>query len=61
MSHHKPHVQPNVATDPMDQPQDGDKKIVAPDPDKVEDADAHRSADRRVETPEEKARRIKDA
>lgn len=38
--------QPNVGTDPMSQPQEGRrKKIVAPDPEKVKDAERKRAGD----------------
>ena len=38
--------QPLVNTDPMSQPQDGEKRIVAPDPEKVEKADLKRKESR---------------
>ena len=52
--------EPQVGNDPMDLPQDGKhKKMVAPDPAKVAEAERKRAHHR--ETPEEEAERIKNS
>lgn len=57
-------VQPNVGTDPMELPQEpegGEKKIVAPDPQKVQQHEREEAERERNETAAEHAERVKNA